>query len=245
MRYDGKKETSSLPPATYHILRLKDQSSFTVNGRGQEIRQAVQGLIPRTIVCLTNRSAVANYLADSEDIKGVGPVRAGKLVRLLWITIPSVLDTRPEQLSDCPGISVDLAKRIAATWKQDSAYRQLSIFLGKHDISPRWAGRILKQWDPGTAVNRIEQNPYSLTAIEGIGFNTADEMALAMGGKKDTPEERIEAACVYVVSSAVHEGNVFLHEQQLIDAIVKFVVTTWEKHRQGSRASNPSCEQGY
>ena len=170
----------------------------------------------------TSVSGLRSYLANSEDIKGIGPIRAGKLAAFFGSRLLSVLDTRPEQLADCPGISVDQAKRIADSWKQDSATRQLSIFLGEHNISPRWAGRILKQWDPGTAVENLRKNPYALTAVDGIGFITADEIALNLGGKKDSPE-RIAAACIYVVSQAVQEGNTFLHEQQLVNAIVKLV----------------------
>lgn len=171
----------------------------------------------------SNLAGLRNYLASSEDIKGVGPVRASKLAEHFGASLLNILDREPSKLSECPGISDELAKRIASSWKQDSSIRQLSIFLARHGISPRWAGKILRQWDSRTAVERITKNPYLLTGIDGIGFTTADAMAIAMGGKTDSPE-RIAAACVYVVSDAVMDGNVFLHEHQLIDAVVKLVV---------------------
>lgn len=167
-------------------------------------------------------SGLEKYLAYSEDIKGIGPVRASKLATYFRDNLFTVLDEKPNELSECPGISDELAKKIAVSWKHDTTIRKLSLYLAQHGVSPHWARRILKNWDVGTAIERIDKNPYSLTEIEGIGFITADEIALSLGGKKDSPE-RMTAACVYVVSQAVNNGNVFLHENQLIDEIVKLV----------------------
>lgn len=179
----------------------------------------------------TSTSGLKAYLASSEDIKGIGPVRANKLAEFFGSKLLFTLDNCPEKLSTCPGISVELAKTIADSWKSDSSIRQLSIYLGQHNISPRWAGKILKQWDAGTAITLIQSNPYALTAIEGIGFVTADEIALSLGGKKDS-QERIDAACLYVVQKAVQNGNVFLHEHQLIEEVVKLITPRGKNEEQ-------------
>lgn len=170
----------------------------------------------------TSVQGLRNYLAASEDIKGVGPARANKLAEYFGSKLISILDSTPLELEKCPGISVDIAKRIADGWRRDSAIRQVGLFLAKHGVSPRWAGRILKQWDASKAVKNIESNPYTLTEIEGIGFITADEIAQSMGWKKDSPA-RIAAACIYVVGAGASDGNVYLHEHELIEGIVKIV----------------------
>lgn len=168
----------------------------------------------------TTVSGLRNYLAASEDIKGIGPVRANKLAEFFGSKLIGILDNEPARLSECSGISIELAERIASGWKRDSAVRQLSLFLAKHGVSPRWAGRILKQWDAGIAVDRLTKNPYSLTSIDGIGFTTADEIAAALGWKRDSPE-RTEAAAKHVLVEAVQRGSVFLHEGELITAVSK------------------------
>lgn len=221
MRHDGKKETFL---ATGDIPYSDTEEPVQLYGEWVEDKKYGKQFKVNTShrILPTDVSGLSNYLAASEDIKGIGPVRARKLSEHFGSSLLSILDKDPSKLSDCPGISTELAERIATGWKHDSAIRQLSLLLAKHGISPRWAGRILKQWDVGTATSRITKNPYSLTAIEGIGFSTADDMAIAMGWKKDS-SERIAAACVYVVSEAVQDGSVFLHEHQLVDAIVKLV----------------------
>lgn len=171
----------------------------------------------------TSLSGLSAYLASSEDIRGVGPVRARALVDHFGSSLWRILDKTPENLTECPGISDETARRIRDGWKKDSSIRQLALFLANKGISPRWATKILKQWNPEEAVNKISSNPYSLTEIDGIGFITADEIACALGAEKDSPE-RISAACVYVVAQGLQEGNVYLHEHQLIDNVVKLIV---------------------
>jgi exodeoxyribonuclease V alpha subunit len=168
----------------------------------------------------TDVAGIRNYLAASEDIKGVGPVRADKLSKHFGSKLLRILNNEPVRLSECPGISIELAGRIADGWRKDNNTRQLSIYLSKYGVSPRWAGRVLKKWCAGTAIERITKNPYSLTAIDGIGFITADEIALAMGWKKDC-NERTEAACTYVLTESIQKGNTFLHEGELITGICK------------------------
>lgn len=172
----------------------------------------------------SDTKGIEQYLISSENIKGIGPNRASRLSDHFGNELLNILNRSDsaQVLSKCPGISIELAERIISGWKRDSSIRKLAIFLGKNNIPPRWATRILQRWNVDTAIDTIKQNPYKLTEIEGIGFITADEMAMSLGFKKDSPE-RIQAACVYVMSEAVQNGNVFLHEYQLIDAIVKLV----------------------
>lgn len=165
---------------------------------------------------------IEKYLSASEDIKGIGPIRASKLREHFGSKLLEVLEGNPKTLLQCQGISIELAESICRSWKNDKSKRDLSIFLAKYNISPKRAGNILKQWDAGTAVNRITKNPYCLTEIEGIGFITADEAAIASGWKKDC-QERIDAACIHVVQQSVQDGNVFTHEFQLVDDIVKLI----------------------
>lgn len=222
MKSDDKRETFM---ATGDIPYSEGDESIQLYGEWIEDKKyGIQFKVATAHRILpTSTSGLQRYLATSEDIKGVGPVRASKLALHFGSSLLKVLDTCPEKLTACPGISDELAERIAASWKKDSSVRQLALFLAKHGVSPRWASRILKQWGPAEAIEKITNNPYALTAIEGIGFNTADEIATALGRKKDTPE-RIAAACVYVIADAIQDGNVFLHEFQLIDKVIKLVV---------------------
>lgn len=169
----------------------------------------------------TSVSGLRNYLAASEDIPGIGPGRADKLVKHFGSKLLSVLDS-DVTLSTCPGISGELARRIVAGWRKDSQVRNLSVYLASHNVSPRWASRILRQWDAGSAIDRITANPYSLTAIDGIGFITADEIAKSMGWPANS-QQRAEAACLHILSEGMQNGNSFLHEGEILEGVVKLI----------------------
>lgn len=164
-------------------------------------------------------SGLANYLASSEDIKGIGRAKANLLAERFGSGLLKILEENPSRLVECPGISITLANRIGESWKQDSAVRQISMFLAQHGISPRWAGRILKKWTATTAIDALTNNPYKLTQIDGIGFLTADSMAKALNKAGDSIE-RLEAACKHVLAASTMKGNTFLHEGELILAVV-------------------------
>lgn len=224
MKYIDKKESFI---AAGDIPYSEDEEPVQLHGEWIEDKKYGRQFKVNTShrILPTNTKGLSIYLANSEDIRGIGPVRARKLGEFFGDMLLSVLDEGESVvLANCPGISSDLANRIIASWKQDSSIRTLAVFLSAHGISPRWAGKILRHWNIGEAIEKIQKNPYILTEIDGIGFNTADEMAMSLGIKKDS-SERIAAACVYVVAEAIQDGNTFLHEFQLVDAVVKLIVT--------------------
>jgi exodeoxyribonuclease V alpha subunit len=223
MKYADKKDSFL---ATGDIPYSEDEEPVQLYGEWIEDKKYGRQFKVSTShrILPTNTKGLSLYLANSEDIKGIGPVRANKLAENFGDKLLSILDGgQLEDLARVPGISIELSKRIISSWKRDSSVRTLAIFLSSHGISPRWSGKILEKWDVGKAIEQLQKNPYILTEIDGIGFNTADEMAMSLGMKKDAPE-RIDAACVFVVGEAIQDGNTFLHEFQLVDAIVKLIV---------------------
>lgn len=173
-------------------------------------------LLPATV------AGIKGYLANAKNIKGIGPSRADKLVKHFGIEILEILNTTPDRLSECPGISPDLALRIGAAWGEDSIERRIGMFLEQHGISCRWVDRILETFPHQKAIDIIKQNPYKLTKVDGIGFLSADVMAKSLGFPESSPE-RAEAACVYCVSVNESKGHVFTHEGQLILELVKLL----------------------
>lgn len=224
MKYVNKKETFT---AVGDIPFADPEVEIMIYGEWVEDKKYGKQFKVTTShrVLPTNLFDLTRYLASSEEIKGIGPVRAGKLASFFGSKLLNTLDDENVQckLKECPGISNEMARTIASSWKQDSAIRRLSIFLCGHGISSHWARRILRQWDTGNAVESIQKNPYKLTEIDGIGFHTADEIASSLGYKKDSLE-RIVAACIYILQKTSSEGHVFLYEQQLIDEVVKLIV---------------------
>lgn len=72
------------------------------------------------------------------------------------------------------------------------------------------------------AISRVEENPYILTELDGIGFLRADEIALAMNHDKES-SHRIKSCIYYVLNEESFNGHTWIGERQLINKAVSLL----------------------
>ncbi|MBI5374396.1 MAG: ATP-dependent RecD-like DNA helicase [Candidatus Schekmanbacteria bacterium] len=167
------------------------------------------------------RSGIEKYLA-SGLIKGVGPVLAKRLVDAYGDKVIDVLDNSPQLLKDIEGIGEKKLAVITKSWSEQKGIRDVMIFLQSFGISPAYASRIYKTYGSG-CIPILKENPYRLAYdIIGIGFKTADKIALASGFDKSSPE-RAKAALLYQLGAILEDGHVCYPEDLLIDECVKLL----------------------
>ncbi|BBF92139.1 SF1B family DNA helicase RecD2 [Blastochloris tepida] len=148
---------------------------------------------------------IEKYLA-SGMIKGIGPVYAKKLVRAFGDKVFDVIEETPDRLREVDGIGPVRADRIVAAWAEQKAVREIMVFLHSHGVGTARAVRIFKTY--GTdAIQVMTENPYRLARdIRGIGFKTADTIAMKLGIDK-TAMVRVRAGISYALSEAMDEGH--------------------------------------
>jgi exodeoxyribonuclease V alpha subunit len=162
------------------------------------------------------RAQIETFLG-SGAIRGIGPSTARLMVVQFGDAILDVLDRAPERLREIPGIGLKRAKMIGESWAERKSMRDLMIFLADSGIGLARAARIQKQFG-ADAVNVIKQNPYRLAReIRGIGFGTADALALKLGLPRDSIE-RIRAGVVHALGEASAQGHCGLPWAELTDA---------------------------
>jgi exodeoxyribonuclease V alpha subunit len=160
-------------------------------------------------------NGIRRYLASGQ-IKGVGEVLAGRMVETYGEKVLEILDTEPEKLLKVEGVGKKKLQEIKASWDAQHEVRSLLLFLQSHEIPTTYAGKIHKLYG-AAAESRIRANPYELAyEIRGIGFKTADNMALRLGFAKDSPE-RVQAALVYVLFSLSEQGHLFAPKDTLFE----------------------------
>src|SRR5712691_12154517 len=129
----------------------------------------------------TTREGIEKYLA-SRMLRGIGPVYAKKLVRAFGEAVFEVIDNAPQKLRQIPGIGPQKAKQIIAGWAAQRAVREIMLFLAEHGVGTARAARIYKTYG-AEAVRLISEDPYRLARdFSGIGFRSADQIALRLGG---------------------------------------------------------------
>ncbi len=94
------------------------------------------------------------------------------------------------------------------------ATQAVEQFLIEHRISPRLAHRIFEKYE-NRAVEVISKDPYVLARVlRGVGFLTADTIALNLNFAPDSPE-RIKAGLSYALEKASDDGHCYLTESDL------------------------------
>ena len=93
--------------------------------------------------------------------------------------------------------------------------RKAMIYLQKYGISTTLAAKIFKQY--GQKIYHVlEENPYQLADdVQGVGFKTADEIAMRIGIHTDS-DYRIRSGIFYALLQAVAEGHIYLPEEVLL-----------------------------
>ena len=158
---------------------------------------------------------ITRYLG-SGLIKGVGPKKAQRIVENFGEQTLAIIEQQPERLSEVKGISVKDREQIAKSWAEQSEIKELHLFLQSHDVSMNLATRIYKQYGQ-ESIKVVRENPYKLAQDKiGIGFRTADDIAVKLGLPLDSIE-RIVTGLKYVLTQAANEdGHCYLPENELI-----------------------------
>ena len=125
-------------------------------------------------------AAVEKYLG-SGLIRGIGPSTAKLIVKHFGMDAMAILDEHPERLTEVPGIGPKKAAMILESYCEQMSARRVMLFLQNYGLSPNLSTKITKYYGEAT-IELIKQNPYRLvTDIDGVGFLTADRIALSMG----------------------------------------------------------------
>ena len=157
---------------------------------------------------------IERYLG-SGAIKGVGASLAGKIVKKFKEDTFRIIEEEPERLAEIKGISERKAREIASQVEEKKDMRQAMIYLQKYGISTTLAAKIYQHY--GRNVYRtIEENPYHLADhVPGVGFKTADEIAMKIGIHTDS-DFRIRSGIFYTLQQSVNEGHVYLYQDVLL-----------------------------
>jgi len=169
----------------------------------------------------TSADGIEKYLA-SGMIRGVGPVYAKKLVRAFGEKVFDIIEMSPDRLREVDGIGPVRAASILAAWAEQKAVREIMVFLHSNGVGTARAVRIFKTYG-ADAIQVMTENPYRLARdIHGIGFKTADAIAMKLGIEK-TAIVRVRAGISYALTEAMDEGHCGLPTDELVPLAEKLL----------------------
>jgi exodeoxyribonuclease V alpha subunit len=138
-------------------------------------------------------------------VKHVGSKRADKLIAQHGAEhILDAIDRDPAKAFLDAGLTAKRAEEAAASWDELRATRQLHMMLAPYGLA-YLVKRIQVAFGPA-AGRIVNERPYALTSVFGVGFLVADRIA-RRNGAAEPGLERTKAAVLHVLSEAERSGS--------------------------------------
>ncbi|MGA2533586.1 MAG: ATP-dependent RecD-like DNA helicase [Candidatus Aminicenantales bacterium] len=199
---DALTIVGSFPPLSPgEMLKVKGQ--WELNPRfGQQFK--VEHF---TLTLPASAKGIEKFLA-SGLIHGIGPVLAARIVGRFGAGTIEILTGDADRLKEVEGVGSVKLREIKKSWAEHQDIRDLIIFLQEHDVSTNLATKIYRQYGD-RSFTVLRTNPYQLCLdIWGIGFKTADQIALKLG-MDPASMERVKAYILYILEKDNEQGHIF------------------------------------
>lgn len=206
VRPDGRKDTVTVCgtlPGVRPGLRVHVEGSWTVHQKyGRQFNcDSFEVIVP------SDAQGIQKYLS-SGVIKGIGKVSAKKIVAHFGDDTLKILDEDPTRIHEVKGLKEKKKETIIKNWRGAHIDREVMVFLGKHGLPITMSSKIIMRYGL-ESMDVLKSNPYTLADdISGIGFKTADLIAMGMGIKPDD-SFRIRCGVRHAMLQTSMDGNTY------------------------------------
>ncbi len=216
-------QTGNIIVATGSQLNLSPGQLITANGKWKNHKDhGRQFQIDNFRVTLPKSTKGIKKYLSSGAISGVGKATAEKIVNKFGTETIKILDQYSTRLNEVEGLGKSKIKRIKESWNAVRESRELDIFLHGIGLTPSNCKKLRQHYGHQTA-KVVRETPYRLaTEIAGIGFLTADRLALAQNLPVDSPI-RISAGIVYSLKQLSSEGHTCFPREELTQYAAKLL----------------------
>jgi exodeoxyribonuclease V alpha subunit len=135
----------------------------------------------------------------------VGPIRAASLVDTFKDEIWAVIENDWPRLAEAPQIGDKLAEQIHHTYLHYRQERDSYVYLAKIGLGPDAIRKAFELWG-GEVQKLVDENPYILMTLPGVGFRYIDRIA-RNAGVRAVDERRILAGYSYALELIERDGN--------------------------------------
>ncbi len=170
---------------------------------------------------------IRKYLG-SGLVPGIGKVYALKIVDAFGTDTFRVLSEESARLRDVPGIGKVRAQAIKKAWDDQKALREIHIFLQTYGVTTGQCVRLVKHYGH-EARQVLTRDPYRVAReIDGIGFKTADRIAINLGFANDAPP-RLDAGLLFALETLQEEGHTAVLADDLVSAATELLQSPRER----------------
>jgi exodeoxyribonuclease V alpha subunit len=157
---------------------------------------------------------IRKYLG-SGLVPGIGKVYANKIVDKFGTDTFRVLSEESGKLRKVEGIGKVRATAIKQAWEEQKTLREVHIFLQTYGVTTSQCVKLVTQYG-GEAQRVLTHEPYRVAReIDGIGFKTADRIAINLGYANDAPP-RLDAGIIFALETLQEEGHTAYPRGELV-----------------------------
>ena len=139
-------------------------------------------------------------------VPGIGKVYADKIVDRFGTDTLRIISEESTRLKEVAGIGRKRVQAIKSNWDEQETLRDVMTFLQTYGVSVAQCLRIVRRYGP-SAKRIVREQPYKVAReIPGIGFKSADKIAINIGFANDSPE-RLDAGIHYALQSLEDGGH--------------------------------------
>ncbi len=165
----------------------------------------------------TDLSAIKEYLG-SGLFKGIGKKTATRIVDWFGQDTFKILDSDISRLAEVAGLASNRMGAIQSAWAESktSPHRAAMSLLLSLGVSLNLSLKICEYYSSST-LDILKSNPYQLALdLDGVGFKTADELALALGIAPDS-KLRASSGLLHCLKESSSDGHCYLPMDVLIE----------------------------
>jgi exodeoxyribonuclease V alpha subunit len=159
---------------------------------------------------------LAHYLANHPDIKGIGPVKARRIVEAFGEDFDRVIDEEPERIAAVAKVPLESVQALRAEWLRTRTLNASLTWLASFELTHHQMTALIEKFG-NAVVTVLKTDPYLLVReVPGFGFKRVDVVARKMGTPKEHPS-RIRAGVVHCVAERLEQGDCWVDYEDLIE----------------------------
>lgn len=217
----GRKKGGSVT-CVGHFLGMRE--NIYVNILGESITHPRYGnQIKASEISMKDPPTLRGVERFLEFVEGIGPETAEAIVETFQDETMRVLREAPEMLEQVPGIGEKRAANLAMYFREINETQEATLQLMRLGLSANQALKAIRTWGEKKAIEKVEENPFNLLRLPGIGFVLADKIAASQGISREDPR-RIHAGIDYVIDEWCQGGHCWIDCDDLIEKAEKTLV---------------------
>lgn len=167
---------------------------------------------------LINLSTVTNQKAFLKTF--LTDTQISEMFKVLENPLKTIEDHDVDGLKRVHGVGDYIANCIVDRFEDNKDNCEVYLELDEYGLTPKFIQKLIKKYkNPHTVIEIVKTNPYKLSFdIDGIGFKTADAIALKSGISETSPE-RIKGYINFILNDLAQKGNSYITSGEITSYI--------------------------